>query len=64
MVKTIIWNRRASNNFNSTINYLQGEWGEKVTRDFVVRTYRIIDLLAINPEMGQLNILKNKYGEL
>lgn len=54
MVKTIIWNRRASNNFNSIVNYLQGEWGDKVTRDFVVRTYRIIDLLAINPEMGTI----------
>ncbi len=52
MVKTIIWNRRASNGFNSIINYLQGEWGEKVTRNFVIRTYEIIELLAVNPEMG------------
>jgi len=54
MVKTIIWNRRASNSFNAIINYLQGEWGEKVTRNFVVRTYEIIDLLAVNPEMGSV----------
>jgi plasmid stabilization system protein ParE len=52
MVKTIIWNRRASNSFNSIIQYLQNEWGDRVTRNFVVRTYEIIDLLAANPEMG------------
>ena|ERR1017187_783870 len=54
MVKTIVWNRRASNNFNSIIKYLQTEWGDKVTGNFVVRTYQIIDLLAINPEMGSV----------
>jgi plasmid stabilization system protein ParE len=54
MVKTIIWNRRASNNFNAIIEYLQGEWGERVTRNFVTRTYQIIELLAANPEMGSV----------
>lgn len=54
MVKTIVWNRRASDNFNSVINYLQKEWGDKVTRNFVVRTYKIIELLAANPEMGSI----------
>jgi plasmid stabilization system protein ParE len=54
MVKTIVWNRRASNNFNSIIIYLQGEWGDNVTRNFVVRTYQLIELLASNPEMGAI----------
>jgi plasmid stabilization system protein ParE len=54
MVKTVTWNRRASNNFNSIINYLQNEWGDRVTRDFVIRTYKIIELLALNPEMGSV----------
>jgi len=54
MVKTIIWNRRASNSFNSIIKYLQEEWGDRVTRNFVVRIYEIIDLLAVNPEMGSI----------
>lgn len=54
MVKTITWNRRASNSFNSIINYLQNEWGYAVTRNFVIRTYQIIDLLASNPEMGHI----------
>ncbi|MDB5031145.1 type II toxin-antitoxin system RelE/ParE family toxin [Mucilaginibacter sp.] len=54
MVKTIIWNRRASNSFNFIIKYLQTEWGDKVTQNFVIRTYQIIELLAINPEMGSV----------
>jgi plasmid stabilization system protein ParE len=54
MVKTIVWNRRASNNFNSIISYLQREWGETVTRNFVIRTYELLDLLAENPEMGAI----------
>jgi plasmid stabilization system protein ParE len=52
MAKTIIWNRRASNSFNAIIKYLQQEWGEKVTQDFVIRAYQIIELLAANPQMG------------
>ena len=54
MVKTIVWNRRASNSFNSVIKYLQKEWGDRVTRNFVIRTYQIIELLAANPEMGSI----------
>ncbi len=54
MVKTIVWNRRASNSFNDIISYLQSEWGDKVTRDFVKRTYQILDLLAAIPEMGSV----------
>ncbi|MGF7082356.1 type II toxin-antitoxin system RelE/ParE family toxin [Mucilaginibacter sp. UYCu711] len=56
MVKTIVWNRRASNSFNTVINYLQQEWGDNVTRNFVIRTYEIIELLAINPEMGTVEL--------
>ncbi len=52
MAKTIVWNRRASNSFNAIIKYLQEEWSENVTRNFVVRSYQIIDLLSENPEMG------------
>ena len=54
MVKAIVWNRRASNNFNAIIEYLQSEWGDKVAKDFVNRTYRIIELIAVNPEMGSM----------
>ena len=63
MVKTIIWNRRASNSFNSIITFLKNEWGDKVTRDFVVRAYQLIELLTANPEMGSVeNFEKHVRG--
>ena len=54
MVKTVVWNRRASDSFNAIIQYLENEWGGNVTKDFVNRTYRLLDLLAANPEMGSI----------
>lgn len=52
MAKTIIWNRRASIRFNSIINYLQSEWGDRVTQNFANRAFQVIELLSENPEMG------------
>jgi plasmid stabilization system protein ParE len=54
MVKTIVWNRRASDSFNSIIEYLQYKWGDRVTKNFVKHTYQIIELLAEYPEMGSI----------
>jgi len=64
MVKTIVWNRRASNSFNSIIAYLQREWGERVTKHFVARTYQIIDFLASHPEMGTVEHNEKQSGVL
>jgi plasmid stabilization system protein ParE len=54
MAKTIVWNRRASNSFDSVIEYLQQKWGDRVTKNFVARTFQIIDFLAEHPEMGSI----------
>ncbi|MFC0517528.1 type II toxin-antitoxin system RelE/ParE family toxin [Mucilaginibacter angelicae] len=54
MAKTIVWNRKASDKFNSIIAYLEQEWGENVTKNFVINTYKIIELIANYPEMGTL----------
>ncbi|MDN3581293.1 type II toxin-antitoxin system RelE/ParE family toxin [Mucilaginibacter flavus] len=52
MAKVIVWNRRASDSFNLIIEYLQQEWGDNVTRNFVIRAYKIIEIIAENPEIG------------
>lgn len=52
MAREIVWTKRAYTKFNSVIQYLESEWGEAVTRNFVNQTYDIIDLLAEQPEMG------------
>jgi len=54
MVKTVVWNRKASNKFNAIISYLQNEWGDNVTQNFVVKTYQIIEFISQYPEMGTL----------
>ena len=54
MAKKIIWTKRANKRFNKITDYLQKEWGEKVTENFVVRGYDVIELLSEYPNMGTL----------
>lgn len=54
MVREIVWTKRALYRYNLIINFLQDEWGEKVTVNFVKRTYEILDLIAENPTIGSL----------
>lgn len=52
MVRRVVWTKRATNNFDKIINYLEGEWGTRVTQMFVRRTYALIDLIAEKPDLG------------
>jgi len=54
MAKELIWTKRANVNFNKIIAYLENEWGEKVTENFVKKTYTILELLSDQPEIGTL----------
>lgn len=54
MARKIIWTKRANSNFNHVIAYLEKDWGEKATKNFVLRTYSIIDLLSEQPSLGSL----------
>jgi plasmid stabilization system protein ParE len=54
MVREIAWTKRANYKFNKIIEYLESEWGENVTLNFVRRTYDIISLIADNPEIGTI----------
>lgn len=56
MVREIVWNRRALNNFNHIVDYLFQEWGETVTKNFVERFYNIVELIVQNPEMGKIEV--------
>ncbi|NJM24790.1 MAG: type II toxin-antitoxin system RelE/ParE family toxin [Bacteroidia bacterium] len=52
MAKKIVWTKRASHKFNNVIDYLELEWGPKVTRNFARKTFDIIDLISHQPELG------------
>ena len=54
MAKEIVWTKRANSKFNSIIGYLEEEWGDKVTENFVIRTYDILDLISDQPLLGTL----------
>ena len=63
MAKEIVWSIRANHKFDTILNYLEGEWDEKVTSNFVKRVYDFLDLLAEFPELGTIeNQTKNIRG--
>jgi plasmid stabilization system protein ParE len=65
MAREIVWTKRANNKFNKILEYLELEWGSQVTKNFVIRTYTILDLIADQPEIGSLeNQEKNIRGFL
>jgi len=65
MAKKIIWTKRANNKFNKIIDYLEREWGVRVTQHFVKKTYDIIELISGQSDLGTLeNSEKNIRGFL
>ena len=54
MALNVKWSRYADQSFDRILDYLEADWGEKVTRAFVRRTYEFLDLLAEFPEIGSL----------
>ncbi|GLR18256.1 type II toxin-antitoxin system RelE/ParE family toxin [Portibacter lacus] len=65
MALKIIWNKRALNNFNKILDYLEHSFGEQTAKSFVVRSYNIIEQLSENPNLGSLELkAKNIRGIL
>jgi plasmid stabilization system protein ParE len=62
MAEKIIWRNKARLQFDSIINYLLSEWGEKVTANFVERTYEILDTLTDFPELGSFENAEKQIG--
>ncbi|MCF8297242.1 MAG: type II toxin-antitoxin system RelE/ParE family toxin [Saprospiraceae bacterium] len=63
MASKIKWSKQADKTFDSIIEYLEKEWGEKVTRAFVKKTYEFFDLLIDFPEIGSIeNEARNIRG--
>jgi len=47
---------RAENNFDSIVDYIKHEWGERTAKQFVLKTDEIFKLLGNYPTMGQIEI--------
>lgn len=54
MARQIVWTKRANKKFSEIITYLEEEWGENVTKNFIRKTHDIIDLIGDQPEVGTL----------
>jgi plasmid stabilization system protein ParE len=63
MVREIIWTKRANHKFNRILEYLEQEWGEQVTRNFIKRTYEILQLISEQPEVGTLKIKAEAFED-
>ncbi len=52
MAKKIVWTKRADKKYDAIVEYLSKEQGERVTEEFIKRTYSFLDLLIDFPEIG------------
>ena len=60
MALEIKWSKRADKKFDSIIDYLEKEWGEKATKDFVKKTYEFLDILIEFPDIGSIENEENQ----
>ena len=54
MAREIKWSKHADRKFDKILEYLENEWGKKVTNAFIKRTHEFLDLLTDFPEIGSL----------
>ena len=54
MARSVVWTSRVGNKFDQIIEYLEVEWDSALARQFVSRTYTIIDLLVEWPNLGNI----------
>ncbi len=48
-----IWTREAKITFTENIEYLKKRWTTKEVNEFVEKTFKVIDMIKLNPNIGQ-----------
>ncbi len=48
-----IWTAEAKNTFYDNIQYLKKQWSVNEVNTFVKKSFKIIDIIKTNPEIGQ-----------
>ena len=48
-----LWTREAKNTFTENIEYLKKRWTTKEVEAFVEKTFKAIDIIKLNPNVGQ-----------
>lgn len=59
MAVNISWTKRADNNFDEIIEYLEINWGDQVTKKFITEVYDFLELIAEFPEIGSIENKEN-----
>jgi plasmid stabilization system protein ParE len=54
MKRTIVWSNRAINNLAEIQAYLSENWSEAVQKEFIIKTFTIVELIAENSKIGTL----------
>lgn len=54
MALRIFWTKRALNNFDTILNYIEEEFGESSTKAFALKVHNFIENLQDFPELGTI----------
>ncbi len=54
MALKIFWTKRALNNFNEILEYLENEFGENTANFFAIKVHNFVDNLLYFPQLGAL----------
>lgn len=54
MALEIVWTKRADQKFDKILDYLNSEFGQRVTSAFVKKVYDFLDILSEFPEIGTI----------
>lgn len=52
MKRKIVWNSRAISRLVKIQAYLSENWSEAIQKEFILRTFNIVELIAENTEIG------------
>lgn len=64
MAEKVIWNKRALHDLRNIIEYLNSEWPEQVTQNFVTRLDDLIEVIIQYPEIGKIEIAERQIRGL
>jgi plasmid stabilization system protein ParE len=51
MALKVFWTKRAEKSFDKIIDYLREEWSEKEVKNFVRKTFTIVNYISEKPRM-------------
>ena len=54
MDRIVKWSKNASKKFSNICSYLEGKWGEQVSKTFIRKTFDLLEILKDYPELGTI----------